>query len=519
MRNQMDDPMAERMGGAKLSVPDELDAVDYDTVSQFINEGLGSGRKESGIISDDTSVDGADTKESDGDPLLMTGTAEQDVGESNSGEKSEDQNIYSSLLKSSTNSVLEALNKAPEGAKTIDEYKKIFSEATGVDISGQPDNSAALTAFGLALMQNKAGKGFNVGKMLGEVGAAGEKALPLMIQAKKDAKASQIAAGRFALTEQSKDAATRTAFITNQTNYLRDRRDKINDDMVARINATEDIRLKAKLKAENDYQSHLYNRQIKLLELNNKALKGQFKTGDKATFKPITGMDNLTLTMGVRESDGQPVFKFPAEEAARFGVALADVNDGLRSLDDMSRLISSVANQPGGITGQKAMEALNGWSRSIGFDNIFVDPDGGSATKLADADAIKKRVIAQYKRFLSQETGNGISEGDVQRLENALGDVNFFTNPDVALQRIEETRAIFMGRKGQLTSEIESFDDRDRYLSEKQYEKTISGLAGDIDAAYYYDRSGGDGRSAMMSEIFDVTVDADGTQTYRLKSS
>ena len=451
-----------------------LDAVDYDSVSQFPTD---------------------------------------------SGGQTTESNIYSDLMKTSTNSVLEALGKAPEGAKTIDEYKQIFSEATGVDISGQPDNSAALTAFGLALMQNKAGKGFNVGKILSETGAAGEKALPLMIQAKKDAKASQIAAGRFALTEQSKDAATRTAFITNQVNYLRDRRDKINDDMVARINATEDIRLKAKLKAEGDYQNHLYNRQIKLLELNGKALKGQFKTGDKTTFKPITGMDNLTLTMGVRESDGQPVYKFPAEEAARFGVALADVNDGLRSLDDMSMLISNVANQPGGVTGQKAIEVLNGWSRSLGFDNIYYDPDAKTATPLADADAIKKRIIAQYKRFLSQETGNGISEGDVTRLENALGDVNWFANPDVALQRIEETRAIFMGRKSQLMNEIEGFDDKDLYLSEKQYNKTIRSLAADIDAAYYYDKTGGSGRSSMMSEIFDVTEDESGIMTYRLKGS
>ena len=435
-------------------------------------------------------------------------------------EQTTESNIYSDLMKTSTNSVLEALGKAPEGAKSIDDYKKIFSDATGIDISGQPDNSAALTAFGLALMQNKAGKGFNVGKILSETGAAGEKALPLMVQAKKDAKASQLAAGQFALTQQSKDAATRTAFITDQVNYLRDRRDKINDDMVARINATEDIRLKAKLKAEGDYQNHLYNRQIKLLELNNKAAKGQFKTGDKTTFKPITGMDNLTLTMGVRESDGQPVYKFPAEEASRFGVALADVNDGLRSLDEMSSLISDVANATGGITGGLAMERLNSWSRSIGFKNIFEDPDGGSATKLADADAIKKRVIAQYKRFLSQETGNGISEGDVTRLENALGDIRMFENPDVALRRIEETRAIFMGRKSQLVNEIEGFDDRDLYLSEKQYEKTMRGLAADIDAAYYYDKGGDQGdRSTMMSEIFDITEDADGMQTYRLKSS
>ena len=39
--------------------------------------------------------------------------------------------------------------------------------------------SSAMTAFGLALMQNKAGKGFNVGNMLSSVGEAGEKALPL----------------------------------------------------------------------------------------------------------------------------------------------------------------------------------------------------------------------------------------------------------------------------------------------------------------------------------------------------
>ena len=72
------------------------------------------------------------------------------------------------------------IGNAPSAAKTIEEYKQEFSEATGIDISGQPDNSAALTAFGLALMQNKAGKGFNVGKLLSETGKAGEKALPLM---------------------------------------------------------------------------------------------------------------------------------------------------------------------------------------------------------------------------------------------------------------------------------------------------------------------------------------------------
>ena len=434
----------------------------------------------------------------------------------------EEKNIYQELLESSTNSVLEALGKAPEKAKTIEEYKQIFSDATGIDVSGQPDNSAALTAFGLALMQNKAGKGFNVGRILSETGRAGEVALPLMVQAKKDARASQLAAGQFALTQQGKDKAARTAFINDQVTYLRDRRDTINDKMVDRINAVDDIVLKQKLKNDAAYTKYLYDRQIKLLQLDDKRAKGKFKTTDKVTFKPIMGMNNITLTMGVRESDGQPVFRFPVQEAKRFGVALADVNDGLRSLDDISELITIVSKQPGGITGQAAIEELNKWSKTIGFDSIYVNPNTKdlSTTPLADAAAIQKRVVAQYKRFLSQETGNGISEGDVQRLDDSLGVINFVTDPDVALRRIEETRKIFMGRKRQIVSEIEGFQDRSQYLTDEAYDKTTSQLLEDINKAYYYDKDGKSGdRNNMLSEVFNVSVGDDGIPTYSLKAA
>ena len=49
--------------------------------------------------------------------------------------------------------------------RTLDEYKKEFSDATGVDISGKVDKSSTLMALGLALMQNSAGKGINVGNI------------------------------------------------------------------------------------------------------------------------------------------------------------------------------------------------------------------------------------------------------------------------------------------------------------------------------------------------------------------
>tara|TARA_R110000796_G_scaffold249458_1_gene377263 strand:- start:257 stop:1375 length:1119 start_codon:yes stop_codon:yes gene_type:complete len=66
-------------------------------------------------------------------------------------------------------------------------------------------------AFGLALMQNKAGPNFNVGKMLSEVGVAGDKAMPALQKAKERARQGALAGGKYALQTQSADKATRAA--------------------------------------------------------------------------------------------------------------------------------------------------------------------------------------------------------------------------------------------------------------------------------------------------------------------
>ena len=101
--------------------------------------------------------------------------------------------------------------KGSGGARDLDFYKKEFAKATGVDISGKPDKSNFLMALGLNLMQNRAGKGFNLGKILGAVGEATEKAMPKLIEAQKEAKANMIAAGKYAIQAKAKDAATAAA--------------------------------------------------------------------------------------------------------------------------------------------------------------------------------------------------------------------------------------------------------------------------------------------------------------------
>ena len=101
------------------------------------------------------------------------------------------------------------------GARDLDFYKKEFAKATGVDISGKPDKSNFLMALGLGLMQNRAGKGFNVGKILTAVGESTEKAMPKLIEAQKEAKANMIAAGKYAIQAKAKDAATAAAAAKN----------------------------------------------------------------------------------------------------------------------------------------------------------------------------------------------------------------------------------------------------------------------------------------------------------------
>ena len=93
----------------------------------------------------------------------------------------------------------------------IEAYKKKFAEATGVDISGKPDTSQALMAMGLSMMQNRAGKGFDVGKIFNAFGKSGEKALPALTAAKAEARANQVAAGKYALDMESKDETKREA--------------------------------------------------------------------------------------------------------------------------------------------------------------------------------------------------------------------------------------------------------------------------------------------------------------------
>jgi len=423
------------------------------------------------------------------------------------GQKTAD--AYQNLMQSALNSYNDAIGRAPSGAKSMAEYKKEFSEATGIDISGDPDNKAALTAFGLALMQNKAGKGFNVGNILSEVGAAGEKALPLMEAARKEARAGQLAAGQYALTTSATADATRQKFLIDQSNYLQQRQDSLLDKARARVEAIEDREDKQVAAQQLEYIKNNFDYQKAILQHDIDAAAGKFKADEKTTFKPIKGQNDLVVTMGIRESDGRSVFLFTDQAARNFGNALGNIQQGTDALDQMYEITDMVRRQGGGVNLQRAIEFGEGIAASFGFDlNSYVDADGKTKSydqPLETVDAVRKRVISQFKRFLTQETGNGISNTDVKQIEQLLGGIDFFKNPQASLQRIQQARKIFEAPRAAIIAQLQDFDNPDKYLNQEDYELTMKMIE---ESAL---RSAG-----VAARGFEQTTDDAGNITYKL---
>ena len=347
----------------------------------------------------------------------------------------------------------------------IKDYKQEFYEATGLDPSGKPDLRTAATAFGLALMQNKAGKGFNIGRIMAEIGKAGEKALPLAEKARQQAKAEEIAAGRFALGEVAKDKAARNTAIQNKINAMielkKEMRSQVND------------RNKAIL-------DHYFNTQIETLKANKDITKAQIEAGKPDNDlilaridTPILGIDNIKVQTATRKNDLQRVFVNPSSDVINLAKGYTDTLEAEASLDKIIKVLDDLGKQSG--FGEQVLTKYDEIVTGLFGKNysIFLNEDGEVDRRLNNVDAIKDRIIAQYKRFLTQETGNGISNEDVNSIKRALGELTLLTDPNKIAKKVRETKEIFLSRREALGLQLRDFQDRDMYLTDKDYRKTM----------------------------------------------
>ena len=328
----------------------------------------------------------------------------------------------------------EASGQEDTGEKTVEDYMKEFSEVTGIDISGKPDKSAALMAFGLALMQNRAGSGFNVGNILRSVGEAGEAALPELKAAKQEAKAARMAAGKYALEQIQAGRNARAALAAEQREFAREAF-------------------------------------LKQMEIDAEAAKTAGQVGEIKNVGTIPVVQNLDIRRGM--FDGRGVFVDGAATANTLTRGYNTANGALQTLSALEGAISEIAGSPSPAFTIIA-DRVNNVLAATGMKDPKVSFGEEGLSQEAKATALRDSIIQEFKRFLTSETGNGISNVDVANTEKLLGQIDLFGNPQEAIFRVRETRGLFEGKLQAISPFIEdAINDPTQYVSQSEYDRAM----------------------------------------------
>lgn len=344
--------------------------------------------------------------------------------------------------------------------KILDDYKKDFERATGIDISGEPNNRAALMALGLALMQNRAGKDFDLSNILGEVGRAGEKALPKFEAARKEARAGQIAAGKYALQEQKADRLAALA--------------KAKEKRKALLAVGKEFREYGQ-KQQLEYLKHRNAMEIKLLENDMKPIDAK----GKVTTQTLEGNNFLKVDTAFVTGSRNRVFLAPVQQAEKHANQYVNVLEAQNSIDKVKGILVDLgkANDSTaiGLLKDRVLSVLKplgigDTDYSKGVAEII---DAGT-TPEQKIEAIQDRLISQYKKFLTKETGNGVSEGDIKRLKQLIGEIKVGQPLAENLNRLDQLSQIFAAPQRAIESQFAAFSKRENYRNDDEYNKTMA---------------------------------------------
>jgi len=340
---------------------------------------------------------------------------------------------------------MEAAGKDLPEVRDIDAYKKEFAEATGIDISGKPDKSAALMAFGLALMQNRAGSGFNVGNILRSIGEAGEKALPALEAAKKETRANALAAGEYALKMRAADTAKREemrkAAMDRSSYYIVPKSDGVSGFLAnvdkGSLQALNAIEL-SRLQENKDFTSKY---DILPGSTWSSIVNEAMKAPEAKDFYLTAGRD-VPLFEGA-EDDILKVRVFdPNPNTNPNGRAIIS-GDGQQQYEALARMARD---------NQKARERFAELGVLVEGQNIFrysVDAVDSLASAfgiqfgegLTETDRIKmilEKLQAKNAPEILGEAGKTISDGDRERVARIVGTITATTDPRVLAQKVEE---------------------------------------------------------------------------------
>lgn len=325
--------------------------------------------------------------------------------------------------------------------KTFDEYINEFGEATGLDVSGEADTKQALMSFGLALMQNRAGKGFNISNILRATGEAGEAAMPDFRKAVAEAKAIRAKAGSYALSQRESDqkkAMDRRSYVVIpkegglQNSVLQ------NTGRFSRLNSYELNNLMNNTEFNERFEvidaSTYMDMTKSLITAANKNKKKVYL--EKPRSVPLFGGSKITMDVFYANPNNDTGAK-PRVVAPELAVnAIETMEKGLTRRIDKFRDIAKVINQ----TGVTASDQIRSFGNQLAIS--FGIPVGkGETDPVKQLKVLLTELKARNAAEILGESGKTISDNDRKLVDDIVGAIDVFSgDADINLLKTKLNR-------------------------------------------------------------------------------
>jgi len=308
--------------------------------------------------------------------------------------------------------------------KTFDEYINEFGEATGLDVSGEADTKQALMSFGLALMQNRAGKGFDISNILRATGEAGEAAMPDFRKAVAEAKAIRAKAGSYALSQRESDqkkAMNRTSYVVIpkegglQNSILQ------NTGRFARLNSYELNNLMNNKEFNDRFEvidASTYTDMTKsLITAANKDKKKVYLEKPKSI--PLFGGSKIKFDVFYTNPNNPTGAKNQIIEPQVALNTIATMEKGLNRAKDQFREIAALINQTGVTAGDQVRSFGKQLAKSFG-----IKIGSGETDPLKRLNAILTELKARNAADILGESGKTISDNDRRLVDEIVGGID-----------------------------------------------------------------------------------------------
>jgi len=357
----------------------------------------------------------------DADLADSTGTTDGSETTDGSGE-----NLTAAQTATKT-ALSEYLAQARPGVEpqTYDEYIKEFGDATGLDMSGEPDTKQALMSFGLALMQNRAGKDFDVSKILTSVGEAGEAAMPDFRKAVLEAKSIRARAGSYALSNAKSDKAkamNRGSYVIIPKKGGLASSILKNNGEFTRLNSYELNNLIGNEKFDNEYEiidSSVYTDMTKsLITAQNKGKKKIFL--EKPRSIPLFSGSKTTFDVFYANPNNPTGTKSQVISPELAVNAIQTMEKSLTRRVDKFRDIAKLINESSDIDAASQVGSF-GKQLAISFGIKIGD---GQTTPLKQLNALLIELKARNAAEILGESGKTISDNDRNLVDSIVGSIN-----------------------------------------------------------------------------------------------